>query len=95
MTLKLNDPSTLIEATTESEDLPLSAIKGNEARADFSNNGFWTRFQRAFFSVKVSNLMALVIVKEPLQLHLSPTKNRRSDYTMREYNRSKEILSRR
>lgn len=49
----------LIEATGESEDLPPSAIKGNEARADVSCNGFWTRFQRAFFDVKVSNLMAL------------------------------------
>ena len=49
----------LIEETGESEDLPPSAIKGNEARADVSCNGFWTRFQRAFFYVKVSNLMAL------------------------------------
>jgi len=47
-----------IDATIESADLPASAIKGNEARADVSCNGFWMRFQRAFFYVKVSDLMA-------------------------------------
>ena len=49
----------LIEATGESEDLPPSVIKEIEACVDVSCNGFWTGFQRAFFDVKVSNLMAL------------------------------------
>ena len=43
----------------ETTDLPKSAIKGDETRgADFSANGFWRRYQRAFFDVKVCNLLA-------------------------------------
>ena len=40
-------------------------------------------------------LLLSVIMKEPLQLHLPPSKSRKSDPTMREYNRSKEVHSRR
>ena len=39
----------LMDATKESSDLPRSSIKGNEARVDVSANGFWLRYQRAFF----------------------------------------------
>ena len=48
----------LMDASKESSDLPSSSIKGLEARADISANGFWLRYQRAFFDVKVCNLLA-------------------------------------
>ena len=52
------EPALLELTRTDSADFQKSAICGNEARADVSSNGFWTRFQRAFFDVKVSNLLA-------------------------------------
>jgi len=52
------EPPLLEVGTNEIIDLPISAITGDEARADFSANGFWQRYQRAFFDVKVCNLFA-------------------------------------
>ena len=52
------EPALLEVRANEIEDLPKSAIKGNEARADVSANGFWLRYQRAFFYIKVCNLLA-------------------------------------
>jgi len=53
------EPALLELSKTDNVDfLQKSAICGNEARADVSFNGFWMRYQRAFFDVKVSNLMA-------------------------------------
>ena len=52
------EPALLELTRTDSADFQKSAICGNEARADVSSNGFWTRFQRAFFDVKVSSLLA-------------------------------------
>ena len=50
---------TLLDATIEWDDLKqASSIKGNDARADVSTNGFWIRYQRAFFGVRVCNLTA-------------------------------------
>ena len=49
----------LIELSKEQScELPRSTVTGNEARADVSANGFWQRYQRAFFDVKVCNLLA-------------------------------------
>ena len=53
------EPPLLEVSSQETTDLPKSAIKGDEAcGADFSANGFWQRYQRAFFDVKVCNLLA-------------------------------------
>ena len=52
------EPALLEVRSNEIEDLPKSAIKGNEARADVSADGFWLRYQRAFFDIKVCNLLA-------------------------------------
>ena len=50
---------TLLDASSESKDLKqASSFKGCDARADVSANGFWIRYQRAFFDVKVTNLIA-------------------------------------
>ena len=49
------EPPLLEVSTQEIPDLPKSAIKGDEARADFGANGFW---QWASFDVKVCNLLA-------------------------------------
>ena len=52
------EPALLEVRANEIEDLSKSAIKGNEARADVRANGFWLRYQRAFFDIKVCNLLA-------------------------------------
>ena len=48
----------LLPAPQEAVDLPRSAIKADEARADISARGFWEKYRRAFFDVKVANLNA-------------------------------------
>ena len=48
----------LMNASQEAYDLPTSSVDGAEARADVSVRGFWLRYQRAFFDVKVCNLTA-------------------------------------
>jgi len=46
----------LLDPLKELDDLPKCAIQNPEARADISASGFWLRYQRAFFDVKVCNL---------------------------------------
>ena len=48
----------LLPVPQEAVDLPRSAIKADEARADISARGFWEKYRRAFFDVKVANLNA-------------------------------------
>ena len=48
----------LMDLSREQFDLPRSSVTGNEARVDVSANGFWQRYQRAFFDGKVCNLLA-------------------------------------
>ena len=52
------EPALLELSENETVDFQRSANRANEARADVSCNGFWMRFQRAFFDIKVTNLLA-------------------------------------
>ena len=48
----------LLPLTEERRDLSKSAIVDDGERADISVRGFWQRYQKAFFDIKVCNLLA-------------------------------------
>lgn len=74
----------LIDVSEESVDLPRSTITGNEARADISARGFWQRYQRAFFDVKVCNLLAPSYRAKSINTSLSAQeKRKKSAYNQR------------
>ena len=73
----------LLPAEQESNDLRSSAIKSEEARADISGRGFWQRYRKAFFDVKVCNLNAQTYQTKTLKATLSSLEGEKK----RKYNR--------
>jgi len=65
-------------------DFKASDILANEARADISCRGFWQSQQRAFFDVKITNLLAPSFRNQTPNVTLSTAeKNKNSKYKKR------------
>ena len=69
------------------QDLPASSITTDESRADISASGFWQRWLRTFFDVRVFNPIAPSYQKQSLQASfISQEKEKKRKYNKRVLN---------